>query len=124
MFSSTKMQNNFMNLITKFGKSYTLTRYTKTDVLIDPLRPTKGHVITSTTTDVTGYASTYDRKLINSESLIELTDFPLFVSGAGLTFSSDKSDKISDGIKTFSIIDITDYGVGTDTIFYEIQLRS
>ena len=78
----------------------------------------------STATDITGYASTYDRKLINSESLIELTDFPLFVSGAGLTFSSDKSDKISDGTKTYSIINITKYDVGADTIFYEIQLRS
>lgn len=124
MFSSVKMQNDFMKLITKFGRNYVLTRYTKTDVLIDPLRPSKGYVIISTPTDITGYASTYDRKLINSESLIELTDFPLFVSGAGLTFSSDKSDKISDGTKTYSIINITKYDVGDATIFYEIQLRS
>jgi len=124
MFNNTKMQSNFLSLIAKFGKPYTLTRSTKTDVLIDPARPTKGYVTINTNYAITGFASTYDRRLVNSDGLIKITDIPLYVSGNGITFSSDKTDKISDGTNSYSIVNIIKYDVGDKTIYYELQLRS
>lgn len=118
-FNYTRMTSTALRLITRFGKAWTVRRYTKGTY--DPSNNTR---TTSATTDYTvqGMLSDYQQREIDGTNILK-GDKLLLVAASGLAITPTITDLLVEGSTLYKIVNIEQIKPASTVLYYKLQLR-